>query len=256
VQHSRRLGSDGVEDERQEDYDQSSSSDQQEDEDSQQHRLQLPLNGNKPKANSLPRRLSTSNNTTTQQQASNLLHHNEFDYGLKSQTAPNTPAAPSMLILRTNGETTQLDDYPQDVEMAQDSDGSSSSSQNQQQPPSPIFHLNRNPIDSNVLYMTSYTSQPDYHNNRYATRKNRSPKIMKKTFTPSLRQSFGYQAFLTSKANSGLQMPAANNLKVRQDQNLRPRFCTSPGATDRFSSLSLSSTNSTTIITISNSSCA
>jgi len=211
-ENSRRLGSDGVEDESNEPF----------------HSIndQWSLEGglDKQKSSSLPRRLPSKVCSIP------LNYHHQIESELKPATAPTTPAASKILFVQNPDD----EDFPVDVEMSEQEDD-----QPQLDPPSPVTSLKKNVPDTNVLFVTSYSSVAD--SNRFISRKSRSPKIMKKSFTPSLRQSFGYQAFLSSKANSSLQMPSSATLK--HDQKVHPRSCISPGASNRLSSLTLSSPN-------------
>ncbi|MEL6741398.1 MAG: hypothetical protein AAFP26_12140, partial [Planctomycetota bacterium] len=217
VEHSRRLGSDGVEDERHQEIEFD------------------PLGGGgegkQQKANSLPRHHHL---------VSHHLMSGGFDYGKQSATAPSTPS----MLLNLPAAPVQPSASSEDVEMMSDTSSTSSSNHH---PPSPTP-----PVSSGgVLYVTSYTPTSQQPAQR---KSGRSPKVMKKSFTPSLRQSYGYQAFLTTKSSASMAPATAQidgSIKLHLPNRLmspgaanQHRFvCTSPGATDRFSTLSLGASN-------------
>ncbi|CAK8683337.1 unnamed protein product [Clavelina lepadiformis] len=248
--HSRRLGSDGVEDG---------------DDDAPDHHFEpahLKLGSTIHKSNSLPRSMPTfSMNKFRECNATPTASHSDAFFkgemlsvrhcnGLRSSTAPNTPAvmrlasaphSPCSLVL-----TAQERLAPRDVEMIQADEDNDAS------PPSPSSR-NRSQTDPTSLYLQgSYSyEQPGCYNSigsplpdKFVSRKTKSPKVLKKS------RSSGYQVFLNNKqqgASSSYQAPIPFRARTRDTSPMSHRptqecasqmHCESPG-TVGLSSLTL-----------------
>ncbi|XP_078494444.1 dual specificity phosphatase [Ciona intestinalis] len=165
---------------------------------------------------------------------------------VRSSTAPNTPAV--MRFERSNEEVRSLatsdgnNDFPRDVEMTQEDDDV-----RQPSPPSPTmrFRSHTDPLFLQTSYeqrdQISPASSPRVE--RFVSRKTRSPKILKKSFNLNLRPSYGYHPFRSNKQQSS---SSVGSRPRTQESHLAPApqphrmSCESPSP-DGISALSLSS---------------
>uniref|UniRef100_H2Z577 protein-tyrosine-phosphatase n=1 Tax=Ciona savignyi TaxID=51511 RepID=H2Z577_CIOSA len=161
---------------------------------------------------------------------------------MRSSTAPSTPVVMRLErdeAFRSPVTLVQSDsDYPRDVEMMQEDGDTQHPS-----PPSPTMRF-RSKTDPLLLStcekreQVSPSSSPRV--DRFVSRKTRSPKILKKSFNLNLRPSYGYHPF----RNTKLQTACSAFRPRTQESHLTAKTiqmsCESPNP-DGISALSLSS---------------
>lgn len=232
--HSRRLGSDGLDEEEEEGIDEMSST---------------------YKSNSLPRNLTRlvgrmygNESCMTPEMLSRRICEKQ-QVRIRSFTAPSTPAGHEFdPFSRGDSQVQRLTAierlFPRDVEMLQSEEEKNKTDDS---PPSPARTTNRGKASLYLASEDSYASSVgSVRTDKIASRKSKSPKVTKKSFSSGVRPPY-YQALRNSKhlGNTYSNMPQRIrakdplNLKIGSIRSLSTSYhCESPG-TEGISSLTL-----------------
>lgn len=240
VEHSRRLGSDGVEDDHNDDLRFKPSNEGYTKMEVMQKSSSLPRRVGNHRPQGLDVFVHRGNGVSTLAQSTSC----EFIAGnsrymprvrslqqIRSFTAPNSPAVKQEFAGSSNIESS-------DVEMTQSDESMSPPSPfgrfRSQTDPSPFISESNSPCE----LRRSPCSSPNV--DKFVSRNTRSPKVLKKSFNLNLRPQYGYQAFLSSKQLSASSSFNAGRTRAHSDRFPVVRRCVSPSA-EKLSSLTLSS---------------